>query len=206
MGIEVGDVNMYDIYADCISGSSSRNGANRTGGSPVWRVPRTNEPNLMRALRRLGLTEAQASSKLGGPDECIDGIDAEAYLNSASVQTAIHVQQANQQSWTICTSIPYSGNTDSLLPLYPTLIARYRTLIYNGDVDACVPYTDNEVWTSGLGFDVAQGWRAWAVNGQVAGYVTTYNVNNFTFLTVKGAGHVRTVPLALHSLLVASLC
>ena len=27
-------------------------------------------------------------------------------------------------------------------------------LIYNGDWDACVPYTDNEAWTSGMGYEV----------------------------------------------------
>ena len=68
------------------------------------------------------------------------------------------------------------------------------TLIYNGDVDACVPYTDNEAWTSGLGFAVADPWRPWTVNNQVAGYVTVYNVNQFTFLTVKGAGHSTCAP------------
>ncbi len=29
-----------------------------------------------------------------------------------------------------------------------------QVLIYNGDWDACVPYTDNEAWTSGMGYEV----------------------------------------------------
>jgi len=175
MSIEVGDVNMYDIYANCVIGDEHRN------SSRVWRIPSGNSEQLRTILRRLGAK---------GPDECIDGIDAEAYLNNPAVQMAIHVTAANQNSWAICAPLPYDGNIDSLLPLYPTLIQTYRTLIYNGDVDCCVPYTDNEAWTSGLGFPVQQGWRPWTVNNQVAGYVTTYAVNNFNFVTVKGAGHM----------------
>lgn len=68
--------------------------------------------------------------------------------------------------------------------------AKYRTLIYNGDVDACVPFNDNEEWTRSLGLPLKEGWRAWMVNKQVAGYVTVYDLNGFTFLTVKGAGHM----------------
>ena len=48
--------------------------------------------------------------------------------------------------WHICTDkIHYHANTASLLPIYPTLISTYRTLIFNGDVDGCVPYIGNEV-------------------------------------------------------------
>ncbi|KAL5463745.1 hypothetical protein EMCRGX_G032672 [Ephydatia muelleri] len=43
----------------------------------------------------------------------------------------------------------------------------YRTLIYNGDVDACVPYIGDEQWTSGLGFSEKEGWRPWMINDQV---------------------------------------
>lgn len=45
-------------------------------------------------------------------------------------------------------------------------------------------------WTSGLGFDVKEGWRPWLVDNQVAGYVTKYDTNNFQFVTVKGSGHM----------------
>ncbi len=54
----------------------------------------------------------------------------------------------------------------------------------------------------GLGFQVTDPWRPWKVNNQVAGYVTTYNVNSFTFLTVKGAGHSTHFPSAVFLLLV----
>jgi len=68
-------------------------------------------------------------------------------------------------------------------------------------------------WTSGLGFKIKEGWRAWIVLDQVsiqyvnmpytkssqpvklmflqvAGYVTEYVDNDFKFVTVKGSGHM----------------
>lgn len=53
-----------------------------------------------------------------------------------------------------------------------------------------VPYVGNEHWTSGLGIPVKEGWRQWTIDGQVGGYVTEYDSNGFTFITVKGSGHM----------------
>jgi carboxypeptidase C (cathepsin A) len=174
MSDQIGDVNIYDIYDVCING-------NNNASAPLRKIP---------PVRHAGV--AKALGRLGGPDECIDGIDAGAYLNDASVRQAIHVVNFTiVPQWTICTdNINYDGNIDSLMSLYPTLIKRYRTLIYNGDVDCCVPYTDNEQWTSSFGYAIQEDWRPWLVNDQVAGYVTTYQQNDFTFATIKGAGHM----------------
>ena len=38
----------------------------------------------------------------------------------------------------------YIKTAGNLLPLYAELIAKYRILIYSGDVDACVPYYGTE--------------------------------------------------------------
>lgn len=64
-------------------------------------------------------------------------------------------------------------------------------MIYNGDWDACVPYTDNEAWTEGMGYDVKSAWHPWIYNGaQVGGYSTVYDTPyNFTFITVRGGRH-----------------
>jgi hypothetical protein len=31
--------------------------------------------------------------------------------------------------------------------------------VYNGDWDACVPYTDGDAWTSGMGYPVKRHWQ-----------------------------------------------
>jgi hypothetical protein len=41
----------------------------------------------------------------------------------------------------------------------PTLTSTVRV----GDVDACVPYNDNEAWTSAMGYAVASPWHPWMV-------------------------------------------
>jgi hypothetical protein len=63
-----------------------------------------------------------------------------------------------------------------------------------GDVDGCVPYNDNEAWTSGMGYPVASPWHPWLLDNQVAGYATVYTPPTasakFQFVTVKGSGHM----------------
>ena len=56
-------------------------------------------------------------------------------------------------------------------------------------------------WTEALGFEQIEAWRPWLAGtpsnatkrDTTGGYVTTYAAgpnHNFTFLTVKGAGHM----------------
>jgi len=45
---------------------------------------------------------------------------------------------------------------------YPFLLENIDVVIYNGDWDACVPYTDNEAWTSGMGLEVDKSWHSWS--------------------------------------------
>ena len=66
------------------------------------------------------------------------------WLAIPSVIEALHVQ-ANG------TGMQYVKTVGNLLPLYQQLIAKYRILIYSGDVDACVPYIGTEeVYLSSL--------------------------------------------------------
>jgi serine carboxypeptidase-like clade 1 len=134
--------------------------------------------------------------KLGKPYQgltgCIDDAAAAAYLNQPDVQAAIHVKTDLPWSWVVCGGpLQYSENWGSLLPNYKdTLVpSDISVLIYNGDVDGCIPYIGNEWWTSGLGVPVKAPWHPWNTNQQVSGYATAYE-NNFTFVTVKGAGHM----------------
>jgi hypothetical protein len=167
----IGNVNMYNIYGPCISGSEE-------------------------AL--YGATHSKIGNvSLRGPDACINSISGSAYLNQPSVIQAIHVVK-QKFPWSVCgNQIRYTSTRPNLpRDTYPALIANMRVLIYNGDWDACVPYTDNEAWTEGMGLPVADDWHPWfykdsAGGGQqVGGYATRYSgPNNFTFITVKGGRH-----------------
>lgn len=83
-----------------------------------------------------------------GPAGCIDSAAATSYLMRADVQKAIHVKEPGY-CWAVCNQAPgftYNSTRPNLpRDTYPYLISRIKVLIYNGDWDACVPYTDNQV-------------------------------------------------------------
>ena len=76
-------------------------------------------------------------------------------------------------------------------------------LRFQPQVDACVPEWGSEEWTRDLGFPIKEEWRPWLAASRdeptqgdlLAGYVTTYDAGSqdFTFLTVHGAGHLGTL-------------
>ena len=93
----------------------------------------------------------------------------------------------------------YNRSIPSLLDtVYPKLIANMNVLIYSGDADACVPWNGSYNWTRHLAQDQqieeSQSWKPWYVNADgrewTAGFVTQWGAN-FTYVTIKHAGHVR---------------
>ena len=128
-----------------------------------------------------------------GTTACVNTYEASAYLNRPDVRKALHVEAAGVKDWMVCGSAEgwqYTSTRPNLpRDTYPKL-KHLDVLIYNGDWDACVPYTDAEAWTASLGLAVETPWHPWKYkNGtQVAGYAINY-ARNFTFLTVKGGRH-----------------
>ena len=120
-----------------------------------------------------------------------------AALNRKDVQEAIHVKPINFR-WKTCGTVP-GWQYDSTRPnlprdTYPLLNEHIYVTIYNGDWDACVPYTDGVSWTTGMGYDVADDWHPWLYQTegrfQVGGYATRYATKyNFSFITVRGGRH-----------------
>ena len=70
-------------------------------------------------------------------------------------------------------------------------------MIYSGDADACVPWNGSYNWTSHVAaeqkIEESQAWRPWYVNADgrqwTAGFVTKWGAN-FTYVTIKHAGHM----------------
>eukprot|EP00937_MAST-01D_sp_MAST-1D-sp2_P007962 g7962.t1 len=176
MGDEVGHINIYDIYGAC-----------------------THSPQATeRALRAPAAGVALSRGPLGGPDACIDSSAGGAWINRDVTRKALHLHTppAPSGNWSTCgNNITYSRTTkNEPRDIYPSLVGAMRVLIYNGDADACVPYTDNEEWTSKFAQDnsvaVQAQWHSWSTgDGQVAGYATKYD-KDFAFVTVRGAGHM----------------
>ena len=94
-----------------------------------------------------------------GPNACIDSRAASDYLNDKFVMEAIHVQNPGY-CWSVCSSAPgwhyTSTRPDLPTDTYPFLLKNIDVVVFNGDWDACVPYTDNDGWTKSMGFPVKQ--------------------------------------------------
>jgi hypothetical protein len=141
----MGNVDLYNIYGDCIDGTLAAELGARASKVPLphWRhsPPQAGGP---------------------GPVPCINSVEASAYFNQPSVMSAIHVRKPPYM-WSVCANQISYTSTRANLPrdTYPALNKFTRVLIYNGDWDACVPYTDNEAWTSGMGYPVAAAWHPW---------------------------------------------
>lgn len=114
------------------------------------------------------------------------------WLQSDGVADALHVKAGLSGMRYHKGPDTFSGN---LLPLYASLMKKYRMLIYSGDTDACVPTWGTVDWIDSLNLTVKKPWKPWSAQHldstgmQRAGYVKEY-AHNFTFATVQGAGHL----------------
>ena len=177
MSKELYMIDAYDVYGECIDGEQGE--------------------MLGRQYSKAGMRALNDGEH--GPTFCINTKEASAYLNQDDVIEAIHVKKQDFR-WKVCgTDERWTyQRTRPNLPrdTYPFLNEYIRVLIYNGDWDACVPYTDNEMWTRGMGYEVKEDWHSWyykgqdAIKNQVGGYATTYATpHNFTFITIRGGRH-----------------
>eukprot|EP01062_Namystynia_karyoxenos_P002837 TRINITY_DN1099_c0_g1_i13.p1 TRINITY_DN1099_c0_g1~~TRINITY_DN1099_c0_g1_i13.p1 ORF type:complete len:504 (+),score=212.19 TRINITY_DN1099_c0_g1_i13:72-1514(+) len=188
MDAEVGPHNVYDIYDNCPQQEQLLRG---TGRTQSW---------LRREMRRsmpkaIDLGLAAAAAPAGGYDwRCGGEGAADKYLDLPEVRKALHIGKAGTSDFS------YGPNFEpQSVTLYPTLLQRYRVLIYNGDADSCVPYNGNEEWTTGMVtkgvVTEKQAWHPWYASESVpAGYATTYTVKgastDFAFVTIRLAGHM----------------
>ena len=189
-----GSIDIYDIYSDvCLAGEQ--------------RLP-TQAFTLLAERHKQLARHAAAAPARGRRAQtvispifptCAASYSAE-YLNRPDVQKAIHVAPGTvpKGKWSDCGNVDYSFNYDSELPNYRDWVAKgdLQILIYNGDADYILSHAGNEAWiTKGLNISATSPWTKWrGSDGQVAGYFETFATGNpaqnFTFLTVKGAGHM----------------
>ena len=184
----MGSFNIYNFYDNCGSG------------------------NQIEAHRRLDALDFDAlnQSPLPSTDNpkphtggevypCGTEAAAAAWANNAAVRTALHVLPASfyNRTWPH-NGMQYTTYTGASYDIYPNILKSVRTTIYNGDVDACVPYNSNEDWIAALAaeqkYPMKEAWRPWLLDNVPAGYVTTYGPmqsgHNWTFVTIKDAGHM----------------
>ncbi|VFQ84859.1 unnamed protein product [Cuscuta campestris] len=115
---------------------------------------------------------------------------SEYWANDDRSREALHVRKGTKGKWEQCASnLPFTKIVQNSIPYHERLSRMgYRSLVYSGDHDMVVPYLSTHAWIKLLNYSVIDDWRPWIVEGQVAGYTTTY-ANQMTFATVKGGGH-----------------
>ncbi|GMY38755.1 serine carboxypeptidase-like 18, partial [Fagus crenata] len=115
------------------------------------------------------------------------------WANDKTVRNALHVREGTIEEWERCNnSLSYAHDLITSIDYQRNLTKiGLRALIYSGDHDMVITYVGTQGWINSLGLPIEDGWRPWFVDGQVAGYVTTYSEKKYslTYVTVKGAGH-----------------
>lgn len=114
------------------------------------------------------------------------------WANDVTVREALHIRKGSKETWSQCNynlGVLFEDGVRDAIPYHANLsIKGYRSLIYSGDHDLIMPTPSSEAWTKSLNYSILSDWRAWRVNGQVAGYTRTFS-NNMTYATAKGSGH-----------------
>lgn len=153
---QIAHVNMYDIYGDCVDDMC----AAYPGAKKVGKIPNKEPYSVEEGGKKYTVSRITPH----GPDACIDSGTASNFFNRADVQAAIHVRNPGF-CWAVCNTAKgwsYQSTRPNLpRETYPLLVSNIQVLIYNGDWDACVPYTDGFAWTESLGFPVKSGWHNW---------------------------------------------
>ncbi|XP_065188842.1 uncharacterized protein LOC135819544 [Sycon ciliatum] len=171
----VGPINVYNVLGSCQLANSSTSSGSR----------------LLR-------THSHVGDGIRGLPDCLVGQYAQAYLQNSGVQKALHIVHDTELApWTACSDTlhAYYGETvPSILNDYTHILGSYRVLIYNGDADCRIPFTDNKQWTEQMvekwGLSTVSKWQPWLTDdAQVGGYLTKYS-KDFSFITVRGAGHM----------------
>ncbi|KAL5467601.1 hypothetical protein EMCRGX_G031856 [Ephydatia muelleri] len=171
---EIGDINLYDLYADvCL-----KDGEPHFDRQTIFRPPKLRNHNLP-----------------GDQDPCIENYET-VYLNRPEVREAIHAS-ASPNKWMDCSVVVNYSNNDllaSALFLYKdflTLQTGLEILVYSGDVDGVVAHPGTQAWIGNLTqyLQIKEDWKPWMDStSQVGGRVVHYD--KMTFATVRNAGHM----------------
>jgi len=115
------------------------------------------------------------------------------YTELSEVADALNVK-SGKKFWDIDNGWDgYEWSETDLRPWYRDELPKtgLKVLIYSGDVDACIVTRFTEDWVKDIEYDMVEDWRSWTIAGAnaTAGHVVGFD-NNFSFATVRGAGHM----------------
>ncbi|KAK2387582.1 serine carboxypeptidase [Trifolium repens] len=117
------------------------------------------------------------------------------WANDENVRKALHVREGTKGEFMRCNkTLAYTQNLKDVVEYYHNLTnANIQALVYCSDLDMSVPHIGTQSWIKSFNMSIHDKWRAWFVEGQVAGFTEIYKMKEdhyLTYVTVKGAGHV----------------
>lgn len=198
-------VNIYNIYGICWGTS-----INPAEGKISEQTGQMIEPQSIRDYVRWAGPSKEVRDKYdldtdgGDLPPCTFGTPLMSYFDQQDVRDALHIR-SDIGAWVMCTGPPNFMYTE--LPqgsqfVYEELHGKIRMMHYSGDVDGAVPTDGTQAWIDNLNWDIDQAWSKWTYentsiptnatvpySNQTAGYSTVY-VDDFTFITIHGAGHM----------------
>ncbi len=177
-------INIYNLYGICegVKGKQATDYAHL----------------LMEKNRHKSMVWNLNKLKLDPP--CIDSSLMVKFTNNPQVKQAIHAN--TDIKWEICSGVVNrhydSSQYTSMVPIYQKFLAapqQYRLLVYSGDIDAAVNVMGSQwsVLQIVNQTEIANSkYVHWSVDDsrQVAGKKRSFRQGQFTFLTVRGAGHM----------------
>ena len=174
---QTGGYYAYSLYDECTYENSFR------------RHRQLKSTPLSSHLPRNGAVQGATNDYVcgGGPVQTM-------WTDSPVVRAALHVQiDANFFSGDNAVGMNYELDEKNLMPFYVHLAQEtdIRAMVYNGDTDPSINSFASQNWTSHLGLAEKEGWRPWTLDGcqQMGGYLTAYE-GDFSFVTIRGAGHM----------------
>ncbi|CAL0334206.1 unnamed protein product [Lupinus luteus] len=132
-----------------------------------------------------------------GPELCRSyyHILVNTWANDENVRKALHIREGTKEEFFRCNkTLAYTTDKLNVVEYYRNLTnANLQALVYTSDLDMAIPHLSTQHWIKSLNMSLHEKWRAWFVDGQVAGFTQIYKMKEdhyLTYVSVKGAGHV----------------
>ncbi|KAE9593390.1 putative peptidase S10, serine carboxypeptidase, alpha/Beta hydrolase [Lupinus albus] len=124
-----------------------------------------------------------------------DHILVNTWANDENVRKALHIREGTKEEFFRCNkTLAYTMGKLNVIEYYRNLTnANIQALVYTSDLDMTVPHLSTQQWIKSFNMSLHDKWRAWFVDGQVAGFTEIYKMKEdhyLTYVSVKGAGHV----------------
>eukprot|EP01035_Chromulina_nebulosa_P022370 gene22370-28965_t len=195
---EAGGYWIYGYYDDCwYENDIRRNRKLIDISSNSDSKPYYGPPIIQRRMNSKDMSKIESPYSLmngyicGGPIAQIEWLSRPEVISALNLPPDVSFFQSDNG-----VGFTYNLTESDLVSWYKETIATntLRILVYNGDTDPCINSYQAQEWTRNLGFDEIESWRPWTIDScqYMGGYITKY-VNNFSFVTIKGSGHM--VPL-----------